>query len=99
MDTENFALHNCSDSKVVEYLNTVLPWVCISILADAFVVESIDSGDLSSLVITSQEGDTIWPFKFKAHQHFKCLNRIVATIDKIAHKYVVRVWHLSSLLK
>ena len=74
MDAENLALNNSSDSKVVEHFHAVLPWVSISIFADAFVVESVNSGDLSSLMIPAQQGDAIWVFKFEAHKHFEGLN-------------------------
>ena len=50
-------------------------------------------------MVAPQKSYAVRVLQLKAHQHFECLHRIVATINKITHEHIVRVWHLTSLLK
>ena len=47
--------------------------------------------DLSALVITSQDGDSVLEADLKGHQEGYSLNRVVATIDVISHEEIVSV--------
>lgn len=60
MDAEYLALYNSSDPKVIENFSAVLPWVCISILSDSLIIETIYCCDLASLMISSKQGDVRW---------------------------------------
>ena len=99
MDAENFALYNGSNSKVIENLGAVFPWVGISVLSDCFIIETIDSGDLSSLVISSKKSDVGWIFEFQTKEKLESLNRVETSVDEISHENISRVWDLSSLVE
>ena len=60
MNAENFSFNDGSDTEIVEYLGAVLPWVGISVLSNGLIIEAVDGGDLSGLVVSSQEGDVCW---------------------------------------
>ena len=64
MDAEYLSFDNGSDSKVIKYFCAVLPGVSITILSDSFIVKAVNCSNLSSLVITSKEGNVSWIFKF-----------------------------------
>jgi len=72
MNTEDFAFDDGSNAKVVEDFSAVFPWVGISILSNGFIVEAINGGDLSGLVITSKERDVTWVFHFEAEEELEC---------------------------
>ncbi len=55
--------------------------------------------DLSALVVTSENGDSILEAHLKSDQKRDSLDRVVATIDVVTHKEVVGVGRLSSNLE
>jgi hypothetical protein len=73
MDAEDFAFNNSSNTKIVEHFSAILPWVCISVLSNGLIVETIYGCDLSGLVVTSQESDVSWVLQLKAEQKLESL--------------------------
>lgn len=49
VDTECFSVDDCSEREVVEDFSTVFPGVGVSVFSVDFVIETIDSGNLSAL--------------------------------------------------
>jgi hypothetical protein len=60
MNAEDFAFNNGSNTEIVKDLSAVLPGVGITVLSDSFIVEPVNSGNLSGFVISSQESDVGW---------------------------------------
>lgn len=56
---EHFSTDHCSQRKVVKTICEILPYVGVSVLSEALVEESIHLGDLSALVISSQNCDPV----------------------------------------
>lgn len=88
-------INNSSDWKVIKHLRAIFPRVSISVLPVYFIIESIHCRNLPTsnillprLVIPSQQSYSIWIFHFQAKQVFKCLNWVVASINKISNKDV-----------
>lgn len=52
--------------------------------------------DLSGLVVTSEDGDSILEADLKGHQEGHGLDRVVSSINVVAHEEVVGVWELSA---
>ena len=63
MDTEYFAFEESSQRQAVKQPAAHIENVCISILSETFVIESIDLCNLSSFVIPAQNRDSL----LKAH--------------------------------
>lgn len=99
MDAENFALDNGSDAEIVEDFGAVLPWVGVAVLSDGLVVEAVDGGDLTSLVIASQQGNVGWVLHLETEQQLECLDRVESTIDEITHENVAGVRDLTALVE
>ncbi len=74
VDTEYFAFNNSSDAEIVEYLSAILPRICVSVLSDSLIVETIDSGDLSGFMVASQESDVGWVLQFQTKQQLEGLH-------------------------
>ena len=99
MDAEDFTFNNCTYSQVIEYFCAILPWVSISIFADGLIVEAVNRCDLSCLVITTEKSDVTWPFQLEAEKQLECFNRVVATINKVAHEDIASIRNLSSFFE
>lgn len=99
MDAENLSFNDGSNTKIVENFGAVLPRVGITILSDGLIVESIDSSNLSCLVITSEEGNVSWILELKAEQELESLNRVVASVNEVTHEDIASVRDLTSLIK
>lgn len=99
MDTENFAFDDSSSTEEIKNFSAVLPGVGVSVLAHALVVVTVDLGDLSGLVVTSEEGDVSGVPHLQAHQKLECLNRVESTVNEISHEDVAGRRDVSSLVE
>jgi len=99
MDTENFAFDDSSSAEEIEDFSAVLPGVGVSVFTHALVVESVDLGDLSGLVVTSEESDVAGVLQLQAHQECECLYGVETTVNEIAHKNVAGLGNFSSLVE
>lgn len=59
METEDLAVNQCGQGKIVEKIGKVFPDIGIAIFPETFIVEAIDLSDLSRFVVTSENGDTV----------------------------------------
>jgi hypothetical protein len=59
MNAKNLTIDNGSEHKKIKYLAARLPNRGVTVLLLALLVESIDLGDLTGLVIASDEGDLV----------------------------------------
>lgn len=91
MEAEDAAFNDSGEGKVVEEGGEVLPHVGVTVFTEAFIVETIDLGDLFALVVASEDCDSLRVANFEANKERHCLNGVVATIDIIAHEKVVVV--------
>jgi hypothetical protein len=99
MQAENFLLNDCGKRQVVEEICEVFPNVSVSVLPQAFIVETVDLGDLTGLVISTEYGDSILVADLKTHQESDSLDGVVPTINIISHEKVVRVLGFSTYHK
>jgi hypothetical protein len=59
MQAENFLFNYSSEREVIEEICEVFPDISISVLPQALIVETVDLGDLTGLVISTEYGDPI----------------------------------------
>lgn len=59
VDAEDFAIYDCCENEEVEDLAAGLPDGGVAVFLLAFFIESVDLGDLSGLVVASNESDSI----------------------------------------
>lgn len=53
-------------------------------------------GDLSRLVVSAQDSDSVSVAHFQGNKQRYCLHRVVTSIDVVSHEQVVGVWGLAS---
>ena len=73
MHTENFLIYECSNRKAIEDIAKDAP-ESDRVSAFAFVVESVDAIDLSTLMIASQKEEVLGILDFVAEKKADGLN-------------------------
>ena len=68
VQTEYTIRHNGRHGQIIKGIREMFPNVGVAVLAQAFVVKAVDLGNLSTLVVTPQDGDTISVSDFKSHE-------------------------------
>jgi hypothetical protein len=84
MQTEDLVVDQGSKREVVEEVRKVLPDVGVAVLAQAFIVEAVDLGDLAGLVIAAKDGDALWVSDLERDEEGHSLDREITSIDIIA---------------
>jgi hypothetical protein len=74
VEAEDTVLYNSSKWQVVEEGSEVLPHVSVAVLTEALIVEAVNLCDLLALVISTQNGDTIWEAYFQANKQSHSLD-------------------------
>ena len=99
MQAEDLVLDDGSEWEVIEEVSQVLPHVCVAVLSEALVVEAVDLGDLTTFVVTSEDGEPVPIAHFEANEQSDSLDRVVASVDVISHEQVVCVRGVASDLE
>ena len=60
MKAENVSFNDSGQWQVIEKTCEVLPNIGITVLSETLIIESIDLGDLLTLMISSEDGDSAW---------------------------------------
>ena len=84
MYTQDLTVDHSCQRKVVEYLTTISPDIGRAVLSVTFVIETIDLSDLTRLVISPYESDSIWISDFESEQEEKRLDTVETTVDEVA---------------
>jgi hypothetical protein len=74
VNTEDLALDNSSNAKIVENFCAIFPRVGVSVLSNGLIIETVHSSDLSGLMVTSEQGDVRWVLEFEAQEELESLN-------------------------
>jgi hypothetical protein len=68
MQTKNLFFDESCEREIIEKVSEVLPHIRIAVFAQTFVVKAINLGDLSTLVISTQDKDAFFVANFKRNQ-------------------------------
>ena len=89
-------IDECPNGKVVKYFSAVLPGIGDAILPVDLILKSVNSSDLSGLVVASQESDSIRVFDLQAEQVLESLYRVIAPIHEISDEDVAGMINISA---
>lgn len=92
-------LNDGCQRQVIEQVGEVLPDVGIAILAEALIIEAVDLGDLPTLVVASENRDSVLEAHLEAHEQRHGLHAVVSTIYVVSHEEIVCVWRATSDLE
>ena len=84
MDTEDAAIDDGSECKVVKDFAAPTPDVTAPVLALTLVVKTVYLGDLSRLVVAADEGDSLGIPDLESQQKKKRFNAVKAPINKVS---------------
>ena len=99
MQTENLTVHKCCQWKVVKEVSEIFPNIGVSIFSQAFVIKSINLGNLPTFVISSKNGDSGAKSDLERDKEGDSLHAVVASVHVVAHEQVVGVGGLASNLE
>ena len=78
---ENLIIDEGGEGEVVEEVSEVFPDIRIAILSKAFVVEPVHLGDLTRLVVSTEDGDAVGIADFEGNKEGNSLDRVVSTVN------------------
>jgi len=93
---ENFVINDGSQSEVIEDGRAVPPHIGRTVLSEALIVEAVHLGNLSALVVASNQSDSFGVSYLQCQQKQEGLHTVVTSVHEITHKKVVGVWALAS---
>mmetsp|Transcript_22016 Transcript_22016/g.45016 ORF Transcript_22016/g.45016 Transcript_22016/m.45016 type:complete len:282 (-) Transcript_22016:30-875(-) len=91
MEAENAICDNSCHWKVIKGVREVLPNIGITILSQAFIIKSVDLGDLAGFVIAPDERDAVGVADFEGEEEEEGFDGVVAAVDEVAEEEVVFV--------
>lgn len=86
MKTENLILHNRCEWEQVEKFSEELPHIGISILSLTLIIEAIHLRDLPTLMISSENSDSVSVSNLKCDEESHRLYRVVSSVNVVSHK-------------
>jgi len=92
---EYFILDNSCQREKVEELSKELPHIRVSVLPLALVIKSIDLRDLSGLMISSENGDSVSIPDLQCNQQGDSFYGIVSPIDIVSHEEIICIGAVS----
>ena len=88
VQAEDLVVDQGGEGEVVEEICEVFPDIGIAVFSQAFVVESVDLGDLSRFVVTAKDGDSRRIADLQGDEECHGLDGVVATIYVISYLMV-----------
>ncbi len=86
MKTEYFLFNNSSQRKVVKEICEIFPYISVSVLSQALIIETIDLSNLTRFVISTENCNSILVANLEAHKESHSLYRVIPTIYIISHE-------------
>jgi hypothetical protein len=87
----DLVLDESCEGEVVEEIGEVPPYVGVSVLPQALVVETVDLGDLARFVVASEDGDAIAVPQLHRDEEGDGLDGVVSSVYVITHEEVVGI--------
>lgn len=86
MKTEDLVVDQGSEGEVVKEVGKILPDISVSIFTEAFVVEAVDLSDLTGLVVSSEDCDSLRVSDLEGDKKGDSLNRVVASVNVVTYR-------------
>ena len=83
MQTKDLVINQGREREVVKQIRKVLPDVRVAILAQTFIIEAVDLGDLAGFVVASEDCDAGRVADFKGNEESDSFDGVIATVDVV----------------
>lgn len=84
METEDLVIDERGKGEVVEKVGEVLPYVGITILSEALIVEAVDLSDLAGFVVTTEDCNSLRVSDLEGNEEGDGFDRVVTSINIVA---------------
>ena len=84
------------EGEVVEEVGEVSPYVRVAVLAQAFIVETVHLRDLPRFVVSAEDRYAVAVPQFHGDEEGNGLDRVVPSVDVVAHEEVVGVGRVAA---
>lgn len=81
MQTEDLVFDESGEGEVIEKVGKVFPDIGVAIFAKTLVIEAVDLGDLTGLVVSTKDGNALRVTNLQADQESHGLDGVVTTIN------------------
>ena len=96
MNTEYLLIDDGCDGQEIKDFSEGAPDIEGPVFFDALIIEAIDLGDEPGLVVSSEEGDSVFVPDFQGQQQQECFDAISASVHIVTQKYVIGVGRISA---
>ena len=87
----DLVLDESCEGKEIEQIGEVSPYVGVSVLPQAFVVETVHLGDLARFVVAPEDGNSIAVPQLHRDEESDGLDGVVSSVYVITHEEVVGI--------
>ena len=98
MDTEDLAVDDGGEGEIVEYLCAISPDRDTAVLPETLVIEAVHLGDLSALVVSSDEINPVRIANLQSQQQQEGLHTVEPAVHEISHEEIVCVGNIATVL-
>ena len=98
MDTEDLAVNDGGEGEIVEYLCAISPDRDTAVLPETLVIEAVHLGDLSALVVSSDEINPVRIANLQSQQQQEGFHAVEAAVDKVSHEEIICVRNITTVL-
>lgn len=95
---QNFLIDDRTNGQAIEYVWEYFPEFN-GVATFAFVIEAVNTIDLSAFMIAAEQEEIFWVFDFVTQQQSDRLDRLLAPVNVVSQEEVVRLWGKTSVLE
>lgn len=99
MDAEDAIVDDGGEREVIEDVSAVSPNIERAVLPQAFIVKSVDLGDLPALVVSPDQRDQVGIADFIGEEQQKGLNAVEAPVHEIAQEKVADARNVAAVFE
>ena len=98
VNTEDLAVYDGWEGEIVEYLCAVSPDRDTPVLPETLVIEPVHLGDLSALVVSSDQINPVRVANLQGQQQQEGFHTVESAVHEISHEEIVRVGNIAAHL-
>lgn len=99
MDAEDAIVDDGGEREVIEDVSAVSPNIERAVLPQAFIVKSVDLGDLPALVVSPDQRDQVGIADFIGEEQQKGLDAVEAPVHEIAQEKVADARNVATVFE